>query len=124
MVDAWKMAYNVLIGHMQDQRAKETTMNAIKATIRNGRIETDKPLNLPDGTQLIIPLPSQISDDDEGWDNSPAGIVAWLKWYDSLQPLIFTEQERAALESDRQARKEWEKAHFDERAEDLRGRWQ
>jgi hypothetical protein len=99
-------------------------MNTIKGIVRGGRIELDKPLDLPDGTELLIPLPNGAPDDDDGWDNSPEGIAAWLKWYDSLEPLIFTAEERAAWEANRQARKEWEKAHFEERAEKLQRMWE
>jgi hypothetical protein len=31
-----------------------TNMNAIKAIVRNGRVEAEGPLDLPDGTELII----------------------------------------------------------------------
>ena len=60
---------------------------------------------------------------EDDWDNSSEGIAAWLKWYDSLQPLIFTDQERKAWEDDQQAHKEWELAHTDQRDEKLRGLW-
>jgi hypothetical protein len=103
-------------------------MNTIKAIVRGGRIELEEPLDLPDGTELLIPLPNgtqdEGGDDEDGWDNSPEGIAAWLKWYDSLRPLLFTDEERAAWEAERQARKEWEKAHFEERAEKLRRMWE
>jgi hypothetical protein len=77
-------------------------MNAIKATVRGGRIELDQPLDLPDGTELLIPLPNGTSDengDEEGWDNSPESIAEWLKWYDSLESLIFTAEEEADTEA-------------------------
>jgi hypothetical protein len=61
---------------------------------------------------------------NDDWDNSPEGIAAWLKWYDSLQPLVFTEGELAAQEADRLARKQWEKAHFNERAAKLQKLWE
>jgi hypothetical protein len=100
-------------------------MDTIKAKVRNGRIETDEPLNLPDGTELLILRPNGTHDSpEEDWDNTPAGIAAWLKWYDSLQPLIFTAEERQALESDQEARREWELSRFDEHGEKLRGRWE
>lgn len=101
-------------------------MNSIlvKGIIRDGRVEVKDPINLPDGSEVIIQLPTcQAEDIEEGWDNSPEGIAAWLQWYDSLEPLIFTEEELASLEADRQVRKEWEKAHADERAERLRRMW-
>jgi hypothetical protein len=99
-------------------------MTSIKAVVRNGRIETEGPLDLPEGTELLIPLPGVSQDEEDGWDNSPEGIAAWLKWYDSLEPLIFTDEERAAWKADRQARKEWEIAHFDEYTEKLRKVWE
>lgn len=98
-------------------------MTILKAIVRNGRIETDQPVNLPDGTELRIPLPDSALEGDD-WDNTPEGIEAWLKWYDSLEPLIFSDEERAALEVDRQARKEWESAHSTEYAEKVRRLWE
>jgi hypothetical protein len=98
-------------------------VSTIKAVVRNGRIETDEPLDLPEGTELLIPVPGS-ADDEDGWDNSPEGIAAWLKWYDTLEPLIFTDDERAAWEAEQQARKDWEKAHFDEYAAKLRKAWE
>jgi hypothetical protein len=89
-------------------------MSLIKAVVRNGRIETDEPLDLPEGTELLIPIPDRFEDDEPGWDNSPEGIAAWLAWSESLEPLIFTEEEKAAWEADRRARKEWGKDLFDE----------
>lgn len=103
-------------------------MKTIKAIVRGGQLELEKPVELPDGTELLIPLPngapSESGDEEAGWDNSPEGIAKWLAWYDSLQPLLFTEEEGAAWEADRQARAEWEKAHFEERAGKLRGMWE
>ncbi len=36
-------------------------MTTIKAVVRNGRIETEEPLSLADGTELLIPLPNGTS---------------------------------------------------------------
>jgi hypothetical protein len=74
-------------------------MNLIKATVRSGRLEVEQPINLPDGTELLIPLPDSPEQSGEnGWDNSPEGIADWLKWYDSLEPLILTRKLGASLE--------------------------
>jgi hypothetical protein len=99
-------------------------MNAIRAVVRNGRLETEQPLDLPEGTEVVISLAAIGLDEGEAWDNSPEAITAWLQWCDSLQPLIFTEEELGALKADRQARKEWEKAHFEEYAEQVRRLWE
>ncbi len=98
-------------------------MHAIKAIVRAGRIETDGPLDLPDGTEILIVRPNAADGEDEDWDDTPEGIAAWLKWYESLQPLIITAEERAAYEEDKKARREWELAHFDEHAEKLQRLW-
>jgi hypothetical protein len=78
-------------------------MYAIKAVVRNGRIETEEPLDLPDGTELLIPLPNGNATDEEdfeeGWDTSPEAIAAWLQWYDSLEPLKMTAAEEAEAEA-------------------------
>jgi len=93
-------------------------MMTIKAVVRNGRIEVDEPLDLPDGTVLQIPLPSDTerAEDDE---MSPDEIQRVLAAMDRMEPLQMTDAELAAWEADRQARKEWEKAHFFKHAEKL-----
>ena len=89
-------------------------MSVIKAVVRNGRIETEEPLGLPEGTELLIPIPDRSGDDEPGWDNSPEGIAAWLNWADSLEPLVFTEREESEAEDwlkrcDRRAAQKLEK---------------
>jgi hypothetical protein len=85
-------------------------MTTIKATVRNGRIEVDEPLDLPDGTVLQIPVPDDSSRADD--EMSPDEIQRILDAMDRMQPLQMTDAELAAWEADRQARKEAEKAHF------------
>lgn len=97
-------------------------MSAIKAVVRNGRIETDEPLDLPEGTELWIPVPDTIHGDDD-WDTSPEAIAARLAALETLEPLLFTPEERAAWEAEQQARKEWEKTHFNEYTDMLRKLW-
>ena len=74
-------------------------MTTIKAIIRNGRIEVDEPIDLPDGTELTIPIPASsatLGIRDEDWSDTPEAIEAWIRWYDALEPLDFTPAERAA----------------------------
>jgi len=100
-------------------------MDAIKAMVRNGRIETENPINLPEGTELVV-LPadhSSLAEAEAVWDNSPEGIQSWLEWYDSLQPLVFTPEERQAWENAKAERRAWELAHADERSEHLKRLW-
>lgn len=94
-------------------------MSTIKATFRNGRIEPDEPLDLPDGTELQITLP------DDGDEPSNQGeIDRVLAAMDQIIPFDMSPEEETRLEADRQARKEWEKTHFFERAEKLRRMWE
>jgi len=78
------------------------TMTTIRAFVRNGRIEVDEPIDLPDGTELTIPIPvvpnAFLIRDQDGPD-TPEAIDAWIRWYDGLEPLSFTSEERAAWEA-------------------------
>jgi hypothetical protein len=106
---------------------RRATMNPIKATVKGGRLDLPVPPDWPDGTEVIVqPLtgPEGVGIREEDWPATPEAVADWLKWYDSLEPLIFTEEERAALEADRKQRKEFEKANFERRAEKLRGMWE
>lgn len=94
-------------------------MSTIKATVRNGRIEPEGPLDLPDGTEVQITVPEK---DDEPM--SQAEIDRVLAAMDRMEPLQMTDAELAAWEADRRARKEWEKARFFEHADKLRKMWE
>jgi hypothetical protein len=78
-------------------------MNAIRATVRNGRIEPDAPLDLPEGSRvLVVPeLDVRAGDDDDLQADTPEAIARWLAWYDTLKLLVFTDEERRAWEEDR-----------------------
>jgi hypothetical protein len=95
------------------------TMSTIKATVRGGRLEVDEPINLPDGTELEIPLPD---DGDEG-PMPPNEIARVLAAMDRIEPLDLTDAERAAWATERAARKAREKAEFAEQSEKLRRMW-
>src|SRR6266436_3299844 len=57
-------------------------MTTIKAIIRNGRIEVEEPIDLPDGTELTIPipaLPATLGIRDEDWSDTPEAIEATIR---------------------------------------------
>lgn len=95
-------------------------MSTITATVRSGRIELDEPLDLPDGTKLMIDLPNgaveTVATDESP---NPAEIARWLALMDRMEPLQMTDAELAAWEADRIARKEREKEHFFENSAGL-----
>jgi hypothetical protein len=96
-------------------------MTTIKATVRGGRLELERPIDLPDGTELFIPLPDAV---DEDGPMSPEEIARVLTAMDQMTPFEMTPEEEAEIESRRQRQKEWEKTHFAERAENLRRMWE
>jgi len=86
-------------------------MTTIKAVVRNGRLEVRDPINLPDGTELTIPIPGPGQThhvQEEGVPDSPEVIEEWIRWYDALEPLEFTPEERAAWDAARREQREFE----------------
>ena len=73
----------------------------MKGVIRNGRVEVAEPIDLPDGSEVIVQVLNGDVDADfeEGWDNSPQGIASWLQWCNALQPLKITPQHEADTEA-------------------------
>jgi hypothetical protein len=101
-------------------------MTTIKAIIRNGRIEVEKPIDLPDGTELNIAIPDAPKAPgmrEEDWSDTPEAIAAWIRWYDSLEPLELTPEERAAWQAARQQQKEFELAQWEKRSQSIEGQF-
>ena len=86
-------------------------MRTIRATWKNGRIVPDVPIDWPEGYRLTIEpeiaRSGSIGEREEDWSNSPEAIADWLAWYDSLEPLEFTDDERTDLAAWRQKVKEY-----------------
>jgi len=97
-------------------------MTMLKGVVSKGRIELEEPLNLPDGTVLMIPLPYGKLDDDEPMTQEE--IDRRLALMDQMEPLQMTDEEIAEWEADRKAQREWDKSHFFERAKKLEKIWQ
>jgi hypothetical protein len=101
-------------------------MTTIRAVIRDRRIDIPAPSDLPDGTEVLLTIGANVTDEDgpqedaeEVWDNSPESIAAWLKWYDSLQPLIFTPEEEADTQAWLKRMNEYSSTNMDKGIEDL-----
>lgn len=72
----------------------------IKAIVRNGRLETEEPIDLPDGTEHLIPVNNgAISEEDEFM--SPGEIARVLAAMEQIEPFEWTDEERTAWEADR-----------------------
>ena len=99
-------------------------MTILKGIIHHGQIVLPEPTDLPEGTEVqIIPTEFAGSADDERPMTSDE-IARTLAAMDCVQPFEMTDLERAAIEADRRARKEWEKSRFFEDADRLRGMWE
>jgi hypothetical protein len=98
-------------------------MNSIlmKGVIRNGRVEVEEPINLPDGSEVVVQWQNGDagSEGEVGWDNSPEGIAAWLKWCDALRPLTITPREEADAEAWLKKISEHDRANMDKTIEGL-----
>jgi hypothetical protein len=97
-------------------------MNAIKATVKGGRLEVQVPPDWPDGTEVLLqPVSCEngVGIREEDWSNTPEAIADWLKWYDSLEPLIFTPEEEADMAAWRQKVKEYTIANMHKHIEGL-----
>lgn len=92
-----------------------------KAVIQQGQVVVAEPIDLPDGTEVVVATsPSVPGDDlDKDWDNSPEGIAGWMKWYESLEPLIFTPEEEADTEAWLKKMNNYSKANMDKGIEDV-----
>ena len=73
-------------------------MNAIRATVKSGRLELDAPPEWPDGTQVLIERATSsrvIGIDESQWSDDPDSLADWDTWIKTIEPLEFTSEERA-----------------------------
>jgi hypothetical protein len=101
-------------------------MTTLTAIVRNGQLELPEPLNLPDGTRVEVRLleSNGTGPSDEEGPMTPEEIARTLAAMQKIEPFEMTPEEEAAVEAARKARKEWEKAHFDEHAAKLQRGWE
>jgi hypothetical protein len=102
-------------------------MSAIHATWKNGQIILDETVDWPEGLRLLIEPERPQNGASAGRDDgamSPEEIARTLAAMDQIRPLEITDEERAAREAERQARKQWEKDHFMKHADKLRRMWE
>src|SRR5947209_11504615 len=109
------------------ERGSRMSMILVKGVVRNGRVEVEEPINLPDGSEVTItgyPNGKFIGLPDNGGPMTPEEIAQTLAAMDKIEPFEMTDEERAAWEAERQGQKDWEKARFTEHAEKLRRMWE
>ena len=76
-------------------------MDAIRATVKSGRLELDAPPDWPEGTEVFIePMNTQcekIGIDESEWSDSPASLADWQTWIQTIEPLEFTPEESRTM---------------------------
>lgn len=75
-------------------------MHAIRATWTKGQIVPAEPVDWPEGSQLLVePLPKEekIGLAEEEWQDSPEALADWEAWIGTIEPLEYTDEERASL---------------------------
>ena len=99
-------------------------MGTIRGIIRKGQVIMTEPADLPDETEVeVVPVGLLDAADEEG-TMGPDEIARTLAAMDRVEPFEMTDEETAAIESDRRARKDQEKARFFEHADRLRSPWE
>ena len=96
-------------------------MGAIRGKYIDGKIVLEAPAEWPNGTDVIVNTAEAAGTGgltEDGWDNSPEGIAAWLAWYDTLQPFL-TPEEEAAWKKARAEDRAWELAQWEGRSRRL-----
>jgi hypothetical protein len=92
----------------------------MKGIVRNGRVEVDEPINLPDGSEVTITGRGKfVGLPDNDRPMTPEEIAETLAAMEKVEPLDMTDEERAAAD-------EWEKKvndytikNFDKGLEDV-----
>ena len=72
-------------------------MSTITGTWKAGHVVLDGVADWPEGCRVLVePLSTEhgIGLAEADWLDSPEAIADWLQWYDSLEPLEITPEER------------------------------
>lgn len=76
-------------------------MPRITGTVREGRVELDEPVNLPDGTRVVVteaaPEPEYLVEED--WPDTPENRAELLRRLDAIEPLGWTDEEETRIKA-------------------------
>jgi hypothetical protein len=72
-------------------------MNAIRATVMQGRLELKVPPDWPDGTEVLIEpttVPEEkVGIDESEWRDDPESLADWDVWIKAIEPFELTPEE-------------------------------
>src|SRR5262245_2303999 len=86
-------------------------------------VKLDEPVPLPAGKVRVVVEEFAASNQgtvlmaDDASSDTPEAIEAWIRWYDALEPVEFTEAERAAWQAARQEEKQFELDQWQKRSQ-------
>ena len=95
-------------------------VTTVTGTWKNGRIILDSATDWPDGCRVIIEPVSDLDAlgiSEEDWAETPEAIAEWLRWYDTLEPLLMTLEEEANWQDALNAQKKHDVATSHERSQ-------
>lgn len=102
-------------------------MSPLRTVVQHRRIDIAAPEDIPDGTEVEVRVVSAQHTNglsETQWDDSASGTAEWLKWLDSLKPLVFTDQEGQQLTEDRDRQRRWELEQCSQHADQLKRDWE
>lgn len=89
-------------------------VNRVTGTYRNGKVALDQPVDWPEGTNVVCEYGAQpegvdFSFDGSPWEDTPEAIQKWVEWFDSLEPVL-TSQELERFQSELRSARDQQKA--------------
>jgi hypothetical protein len=56
--------------------------------VQNGHVVLDSAADPPEGCRVLVErIDEEMGTREEDWQDTPEAIAAWLKWYESLEPI-------------------------------------
>ena len=99
-------------------------MTSLTGIWQSGQIVLDGVADWPDGCRVLIePLSMEGSPglSEEQWRDTPEAVAEWIQWYESLEPLEITVDERDAAAAWQRQIQAYEQARGDQRLKGLFG---
>ena len=94
----------------------------IRAKWVDGRAIPDEDVDWLEGSVVFVsrmPPRENCDIDAPSQDNDDASIAQWLKWYDSLEPLVFDQNEELEIEQTRQLIAEFSRQNLNRKTEGI-----
>lgn len=75
-------------------------METVNGTYQSGRVELGRAVDWPDGTKVDVKRhEATVGMSEDQWPHDPEGVERLIRRWDALEPLVFTEAERADFDA-------------------------